>query len=564
MPMSQLEQPLNINDIDSWGVRSHGTDLRIQKDTSFGPLDKASGPWIIDVENNPDGTCAGIGLANTTDTVYFFTPTTVSEIAKDYFSNVELIGHNIKHDVQMLRKWGFDVSPDQIVWDTQVAEYVKDSTKHRYGLKKLTNDYFGASYPDYKTLTGAGKKAVPIGSLPIDVVANYCGCDVLFTAKLYFKQQDEFTEDQRRYFNEIELSTLRVLLEMEERGVWIDADYIRNLDTRFGSELEHIISSLRSSINFEFNPNSHQQIKQSILDKTGISLKNTTAETLQDHENIPLIKDVLRYRQLAKLKGTYTRPLLDQANNSLTYKLHARFNQTITQTGRLSSSDPNLQNIPAKTKEGEQIRQGFIAAPNNYLIDADYSQIEPRLMAHFSQDPVLLHIFKERKDLYDYVAAIVECDRKVAKVLWLAMAYNAGPYKIAKAANIGIAQARNFLDRMHKRFKVFFYWKDKVIANTEINKGITTMFGRFIPIPIENSSLGPNYLIQGTAAEIMKLAMQATREFNPIMTVHDELVFEGSNLNEQKIKDLLENVVTLNIPLQVEIGKANNWMEAKQ
>jgi DNA polymerase-1 len=476
-------------DYKTWGVEANGAALFVNSTL----VHTIGTNWVVDVENNLDGSCAGIGLTTDGEKILFFTADVVNRWDRDIFKDVKLVGHNIKYDVQMLRKWGFNVSTDQIVWDTQLAEYVRDSTRFRFGLKPLVTEYFGVSYPDYKAVAGTGKKAKSIGECDPVTVANYCGCDVLFTHRLWTKQLKELTDDQVNYLNDIELPTSRVLLEMEERGVQIDTNHIRNLDNGFAVGIERVVAGIRSVSSPEVNLNSPQQVKQLLLDKAGLRLDSTGAEVLKDHTDIPLVKDLLRYRELSKLRSTYTDVLLKRhyTQKSLTqidplakalyglihdlkdatesYRLHARFNQTATDTGRLSSSDPNLQNIPTRTEEGDSIRKGFVARPGHVMVDADYSQIEPRLMAHLSGDKALRAVFLEGRDLYDSVAALVGCDRKTAKILWLAMAYNAGAYKISQTANIRRSEAEVFLTRMKLAFPEFFYWRSRVIAQAEID-----------------------------------------------------------------------------------------------
>jgi DNA polymerase-1 len=569
MTKIQPKDLTDLHDYSTWGVEAHGVRLHINPQVSS--LNK-SNPWTIDVENNQDGSCAGIGVASDLEDIFFFTEIT----DKEFFVGAGLIGHNIKYDVQMLRKWGFNVSPDQIIWDTQVAEYVHNSTTNRYGLKDLSKERYAASYPTYEELCGKGKKAVSIGSLPLSVVANYNGCDVFYTSKLCTDQLETFTPAELEYMQRIELPALRAVTEMEERGVEIDANYLRDLDKRFEALLSDVATRIRAIAGAEINLNSHKQIKQLLLDKCSLRLQTTAAEELSKHENVPLVKDLLRYRGLAKLRSTYTSVLIERSEGRLRYRLNARFNQTITHTGRFSSSTPNLQNIPTRTEEGDSVREAFVAKDGCFFADGDYSQIEPRLMAHFSEDDRLMEIFRSGEDLYDGVTKTLKLpvtkeNRKISKVLWLAIAYNAGAYKISKTAGISFNKAHDFLNLMRKSFPKLFYWKDKLIAQAEIDGYVTTLFGRRIPLPKEWAHLAPNYKTQGSGAEVVKLALAATRSFSPVLTVHDENMYElklhddgtmeGTDL--QHIKDAMENVVELSVPLVVELGTGENWRRAK-
>lgn len=551
---------------ETWGPEAHGAVLHIHEAVPSTPF---SGTIILDVENNPDGACAGIGYTIDGHNINFLSQEACANLSRAAFNNVSFVGHNIKYDIQKLRSWGFSVSPDQIVWDTQLAEYVKDSTRMRYGLKHLVHEQYGIEYPDFKTLTGTGKKAVPIGSLPITTVASYCGDDVLFTYRIYNDQLTALTDEQKDYLERMELPTMRVLLEMEERGVQIDTNYIRNLDARFADQLSCVDTSLRVHTEDAFNPRSTVQVRKYIVGTLGLSIKTTSAEELAQFRDVPFVGQLLRHRELSKLRSTYTQVLLEASNNEPTYRLHARFNQTSTNTGRLSSSGPNLQNIPTRTEDGAAIREGFIAPPNKILVDADYSQIEPRFMAHFSQDPKLISIFLNDRDLYDSVTEAVGlcvCDehRKLSKTLWLALAYNAGAWKIGQTAKIPTHQAQTFLDRMKKTFSQFFYWRSKLMAKAEIEGGVRTLFGRWDPLPAEYAHLSANYKIQGSAAEVMKLAIQETAKFYPVCTVHDEMIFELPDASDvPAIQSIMESVVTLSVPLCVEIGAGMNWRGAK-
>jgi DNA polymerase-1 len=542
-----------------WSVKAHGGVLLIN------PTAKPSGDvWSVDVENNQDGTCAGIGITGDGKHISFYS--TIDD--KNFFVGKKLVGAGIKYDIQMLRKWGFNINVEQIYWDIALAEYVRDSTTGEYGLKELTKKKFGISYPAYKDLCGTGKKSIDIGTLPLDVVANYNGMDVLSTHKHYLEQIVGMSEEQKQYMEEIELPVMRVLTEMMELGVLIDTNYLRSLDARFGDEIKQVHADLIRRAGFDFNPNSPKQVKQFLLDKAGLRLSTTAAEELKKYQAVPAVQDLLRYRTLAKLKGTYTEGLIERAKGEEKYRLQARFNQTVTHTGRLSSSDPNLQNIPTRTPEGDAIRGGFIAANNTVLIDADYSQIEPRLMAHFSGDRRLIEIFKKDEDLYDGVTKLLGLpvtkeNRSLSKTLWLAISYNAGAFKIGKKAGITQFKAQELINKLRDRFSTLFYWKDQVISQANKEGCIRTLFGRRIPLIPEWAHLGPNYMVQGSAAEVMKLALVHTRHLGPVSTVHDEIIFESAEDVSTEVTRLMESVVELAVPLKVDVGTGQSWKEAK-
>ena len=550
-----------INQLD-WGVESKGG--RLLKFENFLP---PTGTWIIDVENNNDGSFAGFGMTQNGIAVYFFDKLPQD---KNWFSRMELVGHNCKYDVQMLRKWGFNVKPEQIVFDTQLASYVQDSTKLHHGLKPLALIELGMSWPTYKELCGTGKKAVSIGTLPIDIVANYNGCDVLATYRLYTLYQKLLTADQRAYLDQIEMPTMRVILEMEERGVQIDEGEIASLLAEFEAERMALKSTICASLKIE-NPNSNKQVGAALvalgyrLPKTQTGNPSVGKEALESYQNDTKIQPLIRWSEIDTLVSYFLKPITQKVKKG---RLYGSFNQAVTDTGRLSSSGPNLQNIPTRTEDGNRLRGAFIAKPGYMLIDADYSQIEPRLMAHFSQDPMLLRVFRQNLDLYDSVSEAVglpvdKTSRKISKILWLAMSYNAGAAKLARAAGLTKDQAYQFLDRMKRTYEQFFYWRAKTISQCEIAGGVMTLFGRLIPLDREFAHMGPNYIIQGSAAEINKLGLQAVRHLSPILNVHDEIIFELPAPVDE-ISDLMTQVCELTVPVEVEIGVGPSWAGAKK
>jgi len=562
------EQPEDILDYLTWGVKTRGATLFINPRAYF-PADVKT--VVIDVETDEADNFVGLGTTWSHDRVYYYTE--LSEYLLKSLSGVNLIGHNIKSDAQWLRKWGINITPEQLVYDTMLASYVQDSTRRSHALKDLSSELFGIKRPSYKDIVGRGKQKVTLDKHPIDLVANYCGCDVLDTYKLYEYFTKVLSLEQRAYLEEIELPTMRALMLMEERGVSVNAEYLKTLDNKFTLEVKRLVERVRSISCTIENVNSDKQVgdflvsKGFALQKTATGKNSVSNKSLEPYQGVPFIKTLTRYSELEKLLSTYTGPLLEASLGQSVYSLHASFNQAITHTGRLSSSNPNLQNIPTRTDTGALVRRAFIAPTGCILIDADYSQIEPRLFAHESQDPELLKIFREGHDLYDYVAAAIGSSRSVAKTVWLALSYNAGPFKISQTAKIPISQAYTFINKMKQKFSTAFKWKEATILKASSDKYVNTLYGR--RIPIQEEGLAPNYKIQGSAAEIMKKAIIATSEFNPVLTVHDELLFQVRQSDRfpyevvDSIRGRMENAAKLSVPLLVEVGTGSNWQDAK-
>lgn len=566
-------EPSWVENITAWGVASRGVTLLI--DPYITSWDKLA---AIDVETDEADNFVGIGITWGNQSVVYFT--TLNPNVREILSSCKLIGHNIKSDAQWLRKWGVNIRPEQLVYDTMMASYVQDSSKQSHALKDLAKDVLGYEYPAYKEIVGTGKSKQTLDKQPVELTANYCGMDVLSTYKLYHYFQKTLTEAQLQYLSEIELPTMWALMLMEERGVQIDAAYLRTLDTRFNLEINRLVEGIKLRAPSIENVNSDRQVA-SFLSAKGFELPKTekgkdsvSAKALEPYSGVPFVKALRRYSELEKLVSTYTKPLIERSNGEESYRLHANFNQAVTDTGRLSSSKPNLQNIPARTSTGNLVRRAFITSPGRVLIDADYSQIEPRLFAHFSQDPELLKIFLSGHDLYDSVAETIGSTRAVAKTVWLALTYNAGAFKISQTAKIPFYQATSFVEAMKRKFKTAFAWKESVIRQAECDGYVTTMFGA--RRKVDHAGLGPNYMVQGSAAEIMKKALIATSEFLPVLTVHDELLFEVSgdsvHIDDshnciphlvEAIKLRMESVIKLSVPLIVEVGVGRSWAEAK-
>ena len=551
-----------IPDVKTWGVEFQGATLHIDSDVvPRGDI------LFLDVETDERDNFVGIALTTDGTQVYYYTE--FRQDVRDAIAQSITCGHNIKADLKWLINWGV---PHNVVtnakYDTALMSYVLDSTRESHGLKDLAKTELQMFYPSYKEMVGKGKTKVTLDQQPVETVANYCGNDVLATFRLYHYLNAKLSDVQKKYLDTIEVPTMWSLCDMERRGVLVNADYVTDLDTRFNLESMLHSERIKRVCRSEINLNSPKQVRERILGRCGIKAESTAAETLKNFKNVPLIKSLLRYRELEKLTGTYTDVLREKSGGQSTYRLHADFNQLVTNTGRLSSSRPNLQNIPTRTKDGSLMREVFIAKPGHIFIDADYSQIEPRVMAHMSGDKALIKIFTDGLDLYDTISAYVGCTRDIAKILWLALAYNAGAFRISQIAKISVLQAQEFLSKMRNLFPEFFYWRELTIRKTEQNHTVRTLYGRDIPIGPEDSGKGPNYIIQGSAAEIMKQALIRTRLYGQVITVHDEILYEVPweywQGKARTLKQLLESDMPVSVPIKVDIGTGQTWGEAKK
>jgi DNA polymerase-1 len=400
----------------------------------------------------------------------------------------------------------------------------------------------------------------------------------------------------------VEIPLIGVLMRMEMRGVCVDCDRLRLMSKSFESQLSDIETRIYAAAGETFNIQSHQQLghilfeklkldtKKKTKKKTGYSTDVDVLKQLAFHHELPDL--VLRHRTLSKLKSTYTDALLDMVHPD-TGRIHTSYNQTVTATGRLSSSDPNLQNIPIRTEEGRQIRSAFIPQKGWVMISADYSQIELRILAHYSEDPLLIDAFIKDEDIHSRTASEVFGGlpgmmtpelRRQAKIINFGILYGMGAFSLSKELGISQKMAKAYIDQYFKRYQGVRDYSEQTIALARQTQKTSTILGRIRLLPDINSQnanvrsfaerIAVNTPIQGTAADLIKLAMiQMDADFSEkgfqaamLMTVHDELVFEVPEQEMEavttRIRDIMEGVWPLKVPLKVNIASGKNWAEA--
>jgi DNA polymerase-1 len=576
-----------------WYLASRGVDLRINPDRA------PAGQIAVDIETDEADNFVGIALTNGQWVGYY---TSLSPLVKHTLLNSKLVGHNVKGDARWLRQWGVSIKPEQLIFDTRLASYVKDSAKESHSLKSLAQEVLGLYWWSYYEMTNFKKGLktveehaaslesytfdsvrsmkrtenpdVTLDKMPVQLVANYCGMDAWATFHLWQWFEKNLSEAEKKYLHEIEMPTLRVLLEMELAGVEVHVPRLRSIHDRLSAELASLIRRVKQVAPAIENINSNQQIAAYLISK-GFQLPKTekgnyqvNAKVRQQYEDRPIIKMLSRYSELEKLTSTYTGPLLEAAKDQERYRVHSNFNQSTTVTGRLSSSNPNLQNIPTRTETGDLLRSVFVPKVGHKLIVADYGQIEPRLMAHFSKDPVMWETFEKGLDFYDVCAEQVGRPRKMVKTYVMAKFYGAGIYKIAEVLKCSVQEASQFDSDFRKAYRAFFQWKETQESLAKARGYVETLMGRRIH---RTNCVVPD-MIQGSAAEVMKKAMcdLVANNYHPVLTVHDELHFELSGKDEVslgydvvRIKAVMESVVPLAVPLKVEIHAGDSWQEGK-
>jgi DNA polymerase-1 len=512
---------------------------------------------------------------------------------------VNKVIHNSKRAWIVLKRFGIELQG--VAFDPMLADYVLDPSKRVQDLEAIAKEHLNKSMASYDDLVGGGSKKQAFVDLPLEKLLAYGGDQAVYSLQLATVLEKKIkAANQTKLFREVEVPLTRVLARMEMKGVKIDVERLADLDRDFSARLEEVVEKIYHLAEERFNINSPQQLGRILFDKlalpvgkktkTGYSTSMEVLSALAPHH--PLPGEVLNYRVLTKLKNTYidTLPLMI---NRTTGRIHTSYNQTGTVTGRLSSSEPNLQNIPVRTAEGREIRRAFVAAPGHLLISADYSQIELRILAHYSEDEALIDAFQGGEDIHLRTAAeIFEAEphevtremRRQAKTINFGIIYGMSAFRLAKDLGIAQQKGREIIERYFKRYQgVRSYIEDTPKLARE-QGFVTTLLNRKRFLPDLNSSnrnvrqfaerTAINTPIQGSAADIIKMSMvQIDRELEKkslpgrmIMQVHDELVFEVEAGSAQQVSTLvqheMESVASLKVPLVVEVGIGANWDEA--
>ncbi len=513
--------------------------------------------------------------------------------------SLKKIGQNIKYDLIVLKNAGINLRG--IHFDTMIASYLINPSERRHNMDDLAEKHLNYKTITFKELVGTGKNAVSITDVPMDKLAQYAIEDADITFRLYNVFSPILKEKGLvKLFNEIELPLIDVLASMEISGVKIDTPHFDAMRKNTMSMLAEIEKNIYKEAGQEFNINSTKELASILFEKlglktvkktkTGFSTDIKVLETLQGTH--PIIDYLISYRTLSKLQNTYIEAL-PKLISSKTGRIHTSFNQTIAATGRLSSSDPNLQNIPARDDYGKKIRAGFVPEKGSLLMSADYSQIELRLAAHYSNDENMLKAFREGIDIHSMTASSVfgvSLDeikpdmRRQAKIINFATIYGVSPYGLSQQAEIGVKDAALFIEKYFATYPGFRKYIDRTIAFAKEHGYVETLLGRQRPVPEITSTtsfmregaerVAINMPIQGTSADMIKIAMiqihddliRNKMKSKMIIQVHDELVFEAKEdeLDDLKsiVKDRMEKAVDLNVPVVVDIGVGKNWEEA--
>ncbi len=514
---------------------------------------------------------------------------------------VKKTAHNSKYDVLVLRRAGIELRG--LDFDTMLASYVLDPGRRSHGLDVLALEFLDHSMISYTDVCGKGKSAVPFDQCAVESARDYSceEADMALQMKAVFEPQLD-SSAVRPLLENIEIPLVHVLANVEWTGIYIDLPWFHSLKERFRREREAVEKQIYAAAGIEFNINSNPQLREILFTRLGLPvLKKTSTGPSTDATVLQELADaghalpglLMEYRELSKLENTYLDALPAMVNRK-TGRIHTSFNQTVAATGRLSSSDPNLQNIPIRRELGRDIRRGFIPQPDWTLLAADYSQIELRLLAHLSGDPAFVEAFNAGGDIHRQTAAIifdVPLDavtsemRARAKTINFATIYGQGAHALSKQLKVDHSEAKDFITRYFERFHGIRQYLDSMVEFARQHGYVTTIFGRrrYIPeLREKNFSMrafgertAANSPIQGSAADLIKVAMiridkalmEGDFRTRMLLQVHDELVFEAPADELDRVKTMvkaeMENAAELAVPLVVDMGTGINWLETK-
>jgi DNA polymerase-1 len=551
----------------------------------------------------------GIGFCEEPGTAFYLPcngelgESAVLSALREFFSTAKtkFYGHNLKYDWHVLANYGIELTKEQISFDTILASYLLQPQNRRHGLDDLTLDQFKKIKIPISDLIGKGKEKKTMLEVPIEQVKEYCCEDADMTAQLKELFEEELKKRKLDSLNrDVELPLLRILAKMERVGIYLDKEELKECSVVLARKIAHLKAAIFAAAGEEFNINSPKQLSQILYQKLGLqppgrkkAETSTNASILEELvDQHPVVRHILDYRTMEKLRSTYIDALPEMIHPQ-TGRIHCTFNQSVAATGRLSCQDPNLQNIPIRGDLGKEIRSCFKPEKKGWsYLGADYSQIELRLLAHFSEDPELISAFRKGEDIHTHTAALifgVEAKdvtpemRFRAKAINFGILYGQGPYGLAKETGLSMHEASLFIKAYFERYPKVEGYIEACKKSVKKTGMAETLLGRQRPIPEINNQnpsirsmaerLAVNTPLQGTAADLIKMAMIAIDrtieekrlEGSMILQIHDELIFEvpDNELLEFEIfvKKEMEGVFSLSVPIEVSIAIGKNWGE---
>ena len=601
--LGKYKTVLNKKDLDDW-IKKIKNSKAFAVDTETDSVDTVTANLLgISISVNENEGCY-IPLGHT----YEDCPKQLSMdyVIKTLGSVIEenqnkVVGQNLKFDIPILSRHGINIT--NFLADTMLMSYVLNSTATRHGMDRLAEYYLNYTTTKYTDVTGTASKQISFAEVKLDVATNYAAEDADITLRLFnvFSPLLKDKPVQKKLLEDLEYPLVHVLARVEQNGAKIDKKKLANHSQELSEKIDELSKQAFKIAGEEFNLDSPKQLLEILYEKQGLPVlkktpkgqPSTNEDTLQRlSEEYELPRIILQYRTLAKLKSTYTDSLIN-IENPKTKRIHTSYQQAVTSTGRLSSTEPNLQNIPIKTAEGRRIREAFVPEKGNVLISADYSQIELRIMAHLSKDKNLTYAFNNNVDVHSSTAAEVfgvsidnvsQDQRRSAKAINFGLMYGMSAFGLTRQLGIPRGEAQEYLDTYFARYTGVRDYMNNIKAQAKEDKFVETIMGRRLYLNEINAANGLrrqaaeraaiNAPLQGSAADIIKKAMldideliiNELPEVQMIMQVHDELVFEcpksKADAVMEKMKDTMEKTVELNIPLIAEAAIGSNWNEA--
>lgn len=568
---------------------------------------------VVDVETDEKGNFVGIGVMCDPLCVRYYS--TLGPDLISYLGSIDIVGHNLKFDAHQLQNWGVAISSTRLAQDTMLKSYVCNTTKESHGLKELAKEYLNMEWPSYDDMVGIGKDKITLDKQDVAKVAAYCGDDCVATYRLNQYFDRKMNPAQKGYYNNIELPTMRLLFRMENKGVTVDVDYLKQLKVDFEKVAEELMAQLSEYIKasgiaipcvkscpkrehiHEFKPKSPKQVLF-LLNAMGIPVQGTDRNDLAPHMNHEFVSLLAECRKVQSMLSKFVNKWLGLPTLP---KIHTTFSQVSLdeesgdykgiRTGRLSSKDPNLQQVKRADSDSEEdygrvLRSAFIPSPGKSLLVFDFDQFQYRLLAHFTKEPVLLGAFQRGEDVHEATGKVLfskdhitKFERSIAKNCNFGAVFGAQAEKIAAVAGCSIEEADKFLRLYWQKLPGVTRWINRTKMLAHVHKSVKTIFGRVIPLPgidsrnrfevMHTERQAVNFIIQGSEADIIKMAMLRTDSSGdmPILQVHDELHFEVEPGTEEiglrRIRPILEGIVTLDIPILASGGTGPNWYEAK-
>ena len=527
----------------------------------------------------------------------------VLEALKPFLESDEIpkIGHNLKYDRHILQNLGIDLKGKLL--DTMLFSYVNNSTITRHNLDAVSKRYLNINPTSYEDVAGKGAKQIPFSEVSIEVASEYASEDADISLKLYEHIEPLVQKETKlaKLYSEIEGPLIYTLGDIERNGVLIDSEKLNEQSKELEAKILKLEQKVQKSAGEDFNLGSPKQLQEILYEKLGLPIikktpkgQPSTAESVLQELSMdfPIVQDILSYRAISKLKSTYTDKLPKMVNSN-TGRVHTSYHQAVTATGRLSSSDPNLQNIPIRSEEGRRIREAFIAPEGYKILAADYSQIELRIMAHLSKDKGLMDAFAKGQDIHQATAAeifdaniedVTANQRRSAKAINFGLIYGMSAFGLSKQLQITRAEAQNYIEQYFDRYPQVKNYMDETKLSAKKMGYVETVFGRRLYLAdIESSNYqrrqyaersAINAPMQGTAADLIKIAMihlhqkikEESFDAKIIMQVHDELVIEVKENQSDELSELTTSIMSeiskLDVDLKVDADIGNNWDEA--